>query len=212
MHRKHLLTAVLVLALLAAALLQGCGSAKVHSRDYYTLFYALTDQERLHPQPAHPQVLRVRDFTVELAYDRQEIVYRYSPYQLEFYNYHQWVTKPQKMLTEMCWRHLRHANVFRDVTRSLKETLPEYELEATVQNIEEFDSDPEWYAHLAMTFRLIDYKTRAVVWHYSFDERRKVHNQSVVYVVRALSQILEERMGVVVGQLDTFLTGLQGAP
>jgi ABC-type uncharacterized transport system auxiliary subunit len=195
-------TLALCLVALAAA---ACGSSKVRSRSYYTLAYALTDEERLAPAPRVPVMLRVKELDVELSYDRQPIVYRYSPYQLEFYQYHQWIAKPQRMLTELIYKHLKHANVFRQVTTSLKEGLPDYELEGQVRNIEEFDSDTEWSAHLAMTLQVVDTRTRRLVWRHDFDQRRKVFNHDVIYVVRALSQILEEEMGRVAPSLEAAL-------
>ncbi len=202
---------LLALCVLAGAL-AACGSSKMHSRSYYTLAYALTDEERLAPEPRVPVMLRVKELDVELSYDRQPIVYRYSPYQLEFYNYHQWIAKPQRMLTELVYKHLKHANVFRQVTTSLKEGLPDYELEGQVRNIEEFDSDTEWSAHLAMTLQVVDTKTRRLVWKHAFDQRRKVFNHDVIYVVRALSQILEDEMNRAVPSLEAALAADLQAP
>lgn len=194
------------LALLALGLvLAACGSSKMHTRAYYTLAYALTDEERLAPEPRVPVMLRVKELDVDLSYDRQPIVYRYSPYQLEFYQYHQWIAKPQRMLTELIYKHLKHTGVFRQVTTSLKEGLPDYELEGQVRNIEEFDSDTEWFAHLAMTLQAVDTRTRRVIWKHEFDQRRKVFHHDVIYVVRALSQVLEEEMNRVAPALEAAI-------
>lgn len=177
----------------------GCSSSKLKSRAYYTLSYTMADDgdetgEDGKGRVRLPVVLRVKEFDVELSYDRQQIVYRYSPYQLEFYNYDHWVAKPHRMLSELVYKHIKHEDRFQHVTRTVREALPDYELEALVRNIEEFDSDTEWFAHLAMTFRLVNYKTREVVWRYEFDRRKKVYTHEVIYVVRALSQIIDEEM------------------
>jgi len=206
-RRPALLVAAALLGALGA--LSACGSAKVRARSYYTLAYALSDDERVAETPTVPAVVRVREFDTELSYDRQQVVYRFSPYQLEFYNYHLWVAKPHRIVTEMVYKHLKHTNLFQQITLTVKEAIPDYEIDATVQAIEEFDSDTEWYAHLAMTFRVVDYKTRRIVWRHEFDKRKKVFHHDVIYVVRALSQILEEEMAVIVkGSSDAIAADL----
>lgn len=202
----------LLLVMLGLALAAACGSTKMRSRAYYTLAYALTDEEHLSPEPRVPVMLRVKELDVELSYDRQPIVYRFSPYQLEFYQYHQWIAKPQRMLTELVYKHLKHAGVFAQVTTSLKEGLPDYELEGQVLGIEEFDSDTEWFAHLAMSFRLVENKSRRLVWKHDFDQRKKVFNHDVIYVVRALSQILEDEMARLVPELEAVIVADRVAP
>ena len=62
--------------------------------------------------------LHVHQLEIAPAYDRERIVYRYSPYEFRYYNYMLWAAKPQKMLTDLMVRHLEHAGLFAEVSIS----------------------------------------------------------------------------------------------
>lgn len=203
LQARHIRLALLAATSILVTAPLGCsfGNTKVRTRNYYTVTYPLSTVPVIEDGPRHEASLRIKEFDVDLAYDRQQVVYRYSPYQLEFYNYHSWIAKPHKMLSELVFKHLKHVELFRVVTSNLRDGVPDYELEGLVRAIEEFDSDTEWFAHLAISLRLVERRGGRVVWTYAFDERKKVFNHSVIYVTRALSEIFEEQMARVVAEI-----------
>lgn len=186
-----------------------CGS--VPQRQYFTLSYPMTEDRSTESRPPlHPLRLRLKPFTATLPYDRPHIVYRQSPYLFQYYAYRLWASKPQHMLREIVERHLLASRLVSEVEREYGEHPPDYELGADVEAIEEFDSGDVWYAHLAMRFELIRFRDKKVVWRGRFDRRREVHKKEPVYVVRALSAILEEEMSRVVAELDHVLSSERG--
>ncbi len=187
----------------------GCGS--VPQRQYFTLSYPLTEDRATESRPPlHPLRLRLKPFTSTLPYDRPQIVYRQSPYLFQYYAFRLWASKPQHMLREIVGRHLLASRLVADVEREYGEHLPDYELGAEVEAIEEFDSGDVWYGHLAMRFELIRFRDKAVVWRGHFDRRRVVHKKEPVHVVRALSAILEDEMRRAVAELDHVLSAERG--
>lgn len=186
-----------------------CGS-DIPEKHYYSMSYPLPIVENI-PGAGYKydNVLRIKKFDVSMAYDRPQIVYRYSPYKLKYYNYQLWIGRPQKILRNMVFRHLYSVHMFKVVTKELSQ-VPDYELKAEIEGIEEYDSGDVWYAHLAMNFKLIDFKDKQVLWVYSFDRREKVFNQKPVYVVKVLSNIMKEEMDGVIHQLDVFLSEQSG--
>ena len=175
--------------------------------------YPLTEDRATDRRPPlHPVRLRLRPFTSTLPYDRPQIVYRQSPYLFQYYAFRLWASKPQHMLREIVERHLLASRLVQDVEREYGEHPPDYELGAEVVAIEEFDSGDVWYGHLAMRFELMRFRDKTVLWRGHFDRRRVVHKKEPIYVVRALSQILEDEMRRIVAQLDSVLSSERGVP
>ncbi len=49
----------------------------------------------------------------------------------------------------------------------------------------------------------------AQVWDYSFDQRKQVFQEDMVYTIRGLSSILQAQMDVVVNQIDSLFYTMQ---
>lgn len=188
---------------LLAALTAGSGCSSAPERQYFGISYTLAKEDAL-SKPRFPVTLRIKEPGIVLAYDRPQIVYRYDPYRFKYYNYKFWVAKPQQMLAEIVHRHLKHANLFDEVSLSFQRQVPQYELEGEIAAIEEYDSGDKWYAHLALSFRLVRFEDRQVIWTFGFDETREVFNKEPVYVVRAMSELVDEQMVL-------FLEGIEKA-
>lgn len=201
--------AVWALLLVLAAGAAACASTP--TRRYYTLSYPLDRDPATESRPAlHPVQLRIRPFRGGMAYDRPQIVYRQSPYEFQYYVYQFWAAKPQRMLRELVQGHLESTRLVAEVTRDYGERLPDYELVAEVLAIEEYDSGPVWYGHLAMRFELVRFSDKMPLWNYHFDRKRKVSEKQPVYVVRTLSEILADEMARVTAELDRVISSDRG--
>lgn len=188
--RKHLNRWWLV----GVTLLLSCSSAP--ERQYFGIAYSLSD---VAPETTalFPVTLRVVEPEIRLAYDRPQIVYRFDPFRFKYYNYKFWVAKPQQMIGELIHRHVQFANLFKETSLVYQRTVPDYELQGEIEAIEEYDSGDTWYAHLAMSLRLVRFSDRTIVWSYRFDRKKEVFNKEPVYVVRGMSELMEEEMATV---------------
>jgi ABC-type uncharacterized transport system auxiliary subunit len=196
--------AVLGLALLGSCVWGACSSVPEYT--YFTMAYSLLPQEESKTPVAGS--LRIRDLEITPAYDKDKMVYRFSPYQFQYYNYMLWAVKPNKMVSELVVRHMEHVGLFKVVSRDYGEARPDYELSGTLEAIEELDSGDEWFAHLAFSLRLTRYRDEVVIWSRRVDAKKRVYNKAPVYVVKALSQLMEEQMGQVVEELRVHLAKL----
>ena len=199
-----LAVSVIGLALLGSGFLGACSSVPEYT--YFTMAYSLLPQDETKTPVAGS--LRIRDLEITPAYDKDKIVYRFSPYQFQYYNYMLWAVKPNKMVSELIVRHMEQVGLFKVVSRDYGETRPEYELSGTLEAIEELDSGDEWFAHLAFSLRLTRYRDEVVIWSRRVDAKKRVYNKAPVYVAKALSQLMEEQMGQVVEELRVMLAKL----
>jgi ABC-type uncharacterized transport system auxiliary subunit len=202
--------AAVFLMLAAACLgLGGCFFAKPAETKYYVLDYLPTPPaERLSKGP-YPFVVRMRDPNIAEAYRRSQIVYRQSANQMQFYNYHLWAVDPDRMIADLAMKHLKAARLFDNVTRTIESYAPDYFMSLDIQAIEEYDAKEQWYAHLAIEYQLEDAKTNQIVWKRVYDLRKTVAQQEPVYVVRALSYLLETINDRMVKELDVVLDELK---
>jgi uncharacterized lipoprotein YmbA len=191
--------------------LGGCGSVPL--KQYYTLNYLPSSQrERLNPTP-YPCIVRLRDFNIEEAYDRPQIVYRQSPFQLQYDYYRAWAVKPARMVTDLVYKHLVTAGLVSNVVRRFDEgPKPEFELSGMIEALDEYDSQELWFAHIALRMTLTKVADGSVVFVKRFDLRKRVFEHKPENVIRELSSLLEYIMTQAVRDMDAKLAGEYGIP
>lgn len=184
-----------------AVVLAGCFGGSNPPRTFFSLQYPVADAAKAYQGPTWPFILRIKRVDIKLAYDKQEIVYRTSPYEFQYYWFKLWAAKPQKMIAELIADHLTRAGVVSEVTTKILERLPDYELVGEIVAIEELDADEVWFAHLAMRLTMTRYADGQAIWTYAFDQRKRVHEREPVFVVKAMSALLEEQLRIVTVQV-----------
>lgn len=181
-----------------------CG--KITVKKYYILNY---DPEplatRLHNGP-YPYSIRVKEFEIEQAYSKLPIVYRKSPFELQYYHYRVWAVKPTRMISDVIHKHLAATGLVGHVIRRLNEgKSPDYEISGRIEAIEEYDSDEVWFAHLALRIQLVRTKDNRTIYLRHFDRRKQVHIHDPEYVIRELSQIMDYIMTQALHDMDVVL-------
>jgi len=185
-------------------LFQDC--AKMPVKQFYLLNYEPGYlKDRLSPSP-YPCSMRIKDFDIERAYAKRQIVYRKSPYELQYYFYREWAVNPTLMITDIIQKHLAATSIVSKVVRRMDEgTPPDYELSGTIEAIEEYDSEQIWFAHIAMRVTLSKVKENKTIYFRRFDKRKKVYQHEPEYVIRVMSQILDYIVSQSIQDIDRIL-------
>ena len=208
--------ALCVLIAVCAVGLELVGCAAPPSKRYYTLNYLPTPPADRTQQGPYPYVVRLRELDIEEAYARPQIVYRKSPFELEYYYYRVWAVKPTRMLTDLIQKHLLAANLVSSVVRRYDEGgKPDYELSGTIEAIEEYDSEQVWFAHLALHLKLTRITDGKVLYSRRFDHRKRVFENKPDYVIKEMSMVTEHVLNQLVRDLDMVLAreiGLSTSP
>jgi ABC-type uncharacterized transport system auxiliary subunit len=173
----------------------GCSSifGKATVKQYYVLNYvaASPDNPAVARAP-YPFTVRIRDFDIEEAYARPQIVYRQNPFELLYYTSKLWAVKPNRMVTDLVRKQIISSGLVSHVVRRYDEGLdPDFELSGLIEAIEEYDSDQLWFAHLSLRLTLTRTSDGRVMYARQFDSRKKVFRYSPEAVVQELSAILE---------------------
>jgi uncharacterized lipoprotein YmbA len=200
--------------LIAAAWLSvftGCMSSA--GKKYYQLFLPLTPdaaagENSAVPAPRFDKVLMIVPVDIEDIYNDYRVVYRTSPYQLNYYSYHFWIKKPDKLVRDAIRDYLSANRVFKGVITDFAGLDPDLLLKAAVRVIEEVDSPGPWYAHLKMDIVVKNFKSGKTVLSHSFNRQKQLPIKRVEQMPIAVSRILKEELDTVIEKLDR----LQAAP
>lgn len=183
--KKHLIA---ISALATLVVLTGCGGA-VKYPNYYTLNMQAPDdppvQEGVHAS------LAIREFRSP-AYLRQgAIVYKTSPEQIGFYNYHRWAIDPREFVTNSVTEHLRASGNFAQVKLYDGRSDIDYVLTGRLEKLEEIDYQGGVKVEVAISAQMTSFSSGATVWSNSVSEVGTVERRDVPAIVAEMNATMD---------------------
>ena len=183
MKKKLMIASVLK----ALVILSGCATVKYPN--YYTLHV---------PTPPDPPAqanlhasLAVREFRSPTYLRQGAIVYKTSPEQIGFYNYHRWATDPRDFVTNAVVDRLRASGTFTQVKTYDGRADISYVLSGRLDKLEEIDYDGGVKVEVALSAEMVQLSTGATVWTNSVSEVGQVDKRDVPAVVAEMSNTME---------------------
>jgi len=188
MNMKKRRTAIcFVLATLI--ILAGCGGAAKYP-NYYTLHI----QPPVDP-PAQQGVrtsLAVREFRSPTYLRQGAIVYKTSPEQIGFYNYHRWAVDPREFLTNAVAEHLRASGNFTQVKLYDGRSDIDYVLSGRLEKLEELDYGGGGIkVEVAISAQMVNLANGTTVWSNAVSEVGTVDKRDVPTVVAEMNRTME---------------------
>ena len=174
--------------LIALTTLAGCGGA-VKYPNYYALHI---------PPPPDPPVqegvrasLAVREFRSPTYLHQGAIVYKTSPEQIGFYNYHRWAVDPREVVTNAVTDRLRASGNFTQVKPYDGRSDVDFVLSGRIEKLEEVDYESGVKVEVAITAQMTNLSTGAAVWTNTVDELGTVAQRDVAAVVSEMNRTME---------------------
>lgn len=184
--KKHPISVCLTLA--ALIVLMGCGGAAKYP-NYYTLHV---------PPPPDPPAqegvhacLGVREFRSPAYLHQGAIVYKTSPEQIGFYNYHRWAVDPRDFVTNAVAERLRASGKFTQVKLYDGHPDIDYVLSGRLEKLEEVDYDGGVKVEVAISAQMTNLATGTTVWTNEVSEVGTVGQRDVPAVVAAMNATTE---------------------
>jgi ABC-type uncharacterized transport system auxiliary subunit len=141
------------------------------------------------PADAAPTLV-LEPLAAEEAYQDERIVYRASPYRLDYYNYHRWSAPPGMMVSGYLEQALKQSGKFRGVVRELADGAPVV-LGGRLIAIEEIDESPtRWLGRVSVELTLKDAMSGEVLWVRELTETEPLTEQTQEGLARALSKAM----------------------
>jgi len=168
--------------------LAGCGGA-VKYPNYYTL--------NVPPPPDPPAQegvrasLAVREFRSPTYLRQGAIVYKTSPEQIGFYNYHRWAADPREVVTNAVTERLRASGNFTQVKPYDGRSDIDYVLSGRIEKLEEVDYEGGIKVEVAISAQMTNLATGAAVWTNTVDEVGTVGQRDVPAVVSEMNRTME---------------------
>jgi len=200
MTTKRLMTACLIAT---ALLMSGC-AGKVRYPNYYSLALAPTRQPAVND--AHQSAtLAVRRFDTP-AYLRQgRIVYRQTPEEVGFYEYHRWAYDPGVVVTTGVIDSLRSAKLFSVVEPYAGQEHPDYLLSGRLERLDEVDYKSGVQVEVKLSAQLVNVRTGASVWAGAVTQTSEVSDRNVNSVVVAMSHAVQGGIDQLVADMEKRL-------
>jgi ABC-type uncharacterized transport system auxiliary subunit len=187
--KKH--TMAVLITLLAVIALVGC-AGKIKYPAYYT--FNLPSP----PDPPAPEgtkaTLAVREFRSPVYLRQGPIVYRTSPEQIGFYDYHRWAVDPREFLTNAVIERLRASGRFAQVRAYDGHSDMEYVLSGRLEKLEEVDYEGGTKVEVAISAQMTNTASGATIWANDVSETGTVEGRDVPAVVSAMNRTMDHAM------------------
>ncbi len=173
---------------LVVSTLMGC-AGKVRYPSYYTLnLPSPPDPPR---QESARSVLAVREFRSP-AYLRQgSLVYRRSPEEVGFYNFHRWAVDPREFVTNAIKEHLQASGNFAQVRNYDGHSDFDYVMTGRLERLEEVDYDGGIKVAVAISAQMTSLASGATVWTNEVSETGTVEGRDIPAVVSEMDRTLD---------------------
>jgi len=203
--RAARLAVTLVLAALAA-----CGG-KIPPTSYYVLDLPAPEAK---PPDALPYTAVVMPFRGSEMLLQDRIVYRESPSQVGFYEYHRWAEDPRTTILRSLLNQLRANGAFDRVVPFEGRTNVDYVIRGRLEQLEEIDYGGSVTVQVKVSAQLIDAGTNRPVWSDTAEATGPVSNAEVRAVVEQMSSAVRTAVSRLAEGINTHLrsTAAQSAP
>jgi ABC-type uncharacterized transport system auxiliary subunit len=114
-------------------------------------------------------------------------VYRPSPEEVAFYEYHRWAMDPRQAIKQYLEDGLRAQSLFQSVTVHERGSETAYLLSGNIERFEEVDQGRDVLAVCTISAQLLDTRTRSVVWSHTESKTVPVEKRDIRGVVSSLS-------------------------
>jgi ABC-type uncharacterized transport system auxiliary subunit len=194
------------LALIGALAISACGSARYPA--YYTLHFEPSTQA-----PASERqigTLAIKELRCPEYLCEGRLVYRPTPAEVGFYQYHRWASSPRAMIVQYLAERVRARSLFVSVAEDESRLATDFVLSGTLERLEEADDGRQVAAVCTISAQL---STRAgvVVWSGTAAEGVPVQQRDMAGVVNSMATAVRATVDRLVTDMELEL-GRGAAP
>jgi ABC-type uncharacterized transport system auxiliary subunit len=173
-----------VVALTGVLVLAGCGSVR-YPTSYVLNFPRPVSQAA--PSNGALGPVAIREFRCPEYLSEGRIVYRSTPEEVGFYEYHRWAMDPREAITQYLEDALRAQSLFQSASVHEHGSDAAYVLSGNIERLEEVDQGREVSTICTISAQVEDARTRSVVWSRTASETVPVEKRDIAGVVSSLS-------------------------
>jgi ABC-type uncharacterized transport system auxiliary subunit len=204
-RREHAVRAAL--AFIGALAISACGSARYPA--YYTLHLEPSTQA-----PASTRgsgTLAIKELRCPEYLCEGRLVYRPTPAEVGFYQYHRWASSPRAMIAQYLAERVRARALFVSVAEDESRLATDFVLSGTLERLEETDDGRQVAAVCTISAQLVGTRAGVVVWSGTAAERVPVQQRDMAGVVNGLATAVRATVDRLVTDMELEL-GRGAAP
>jgi ABC-type uncharacterized transport system auxiliary subunit len=148
----------------------------------------------------------VREFGSPAYLHQGAIVYRTSPEQVGFYQYHRWAVDPREFVTNAIIDHLRASGKFAAVRAYDGRSDVDCILGGRLEKLEEVDYEGGVRVEVALSAQITDLRSGKTVWANAASESARVEKRNVPAVVAEMSQAMDGAIQKLLASLTVSTT------
>jgi ABC-type uncharacterized transport system auxiliary subunit len=118
-------------------------------------------------------------------------VYRSSPEEIGFYDYHRWAADPRQFVTTAIADRIRARGNFTEVTVYDGRSHADYIITGRLEKLEEVDYESGVKVDVALSAQMTDIRTGTTVWANSTSDVESVVQRNVPAVVSGMSHAMD---------------------
>jgi len=180
----------------------GCGRARFPA--YYTLH--VPPAVDVPSEAAGRPSLAVREFRSPEYLRQGAIVYRTSPEQVGFYQYHRWAVDPREFVTNAIIDRLRATGRFAEVRAYDGRADVDLVFSGRLEKLEEVDYEGGVRVEVALSAEITDHRADKTVWANAASESTQVEKRNVPAVVADMSQAMDRAIQKLLASLTVSTT------
>ena len=189
--------------LIAAGALYLASCAASPEIRYFRVEYPLARSTADGPLPV---TLGIARLGASEPYHQERIIFRTSPYQVQYYTYDRWESPPVEMVNDRLLEHFAARGRFQRVMPWRRGETLDYRLEARLRRFEELDEAYGWYGLVEMEYEVVARDGRSL-WRGVTSQRVRAEARNPEGTVEALSRGLQAALDEVVTKTAAALRG-----
>src|ERR1700761_3565351 len=193
---------VQAMVMIGALMVFVCGcSGRIKYPSYYTLSIAPAVQPS--PESAQPSVTIAVQRFITPPYLRQgRIVYRESPNEVNFYEYHRWASDLGAAITTALVEGLRSPSRIALEEPAYNKDQSDYVLSGKLEELDEIDFEGEVKVAAKVSAKLKDSRTGFILWSGGVHRETTVDRRDVDDVARQMSNALQASVNELLGSVE----------
>jgi ABC-type uncharacterized transport system auxiliary subunit len=194
------------LALLLLVLTSCALNNEIKPNNYYILDYnANFEKPELKQAKPFPVTLQVNEAAISRAYERNQIVVKYSFSRISYLQHDLWASKLYESITNLVLQRIQRYNIFQRADSDFLGGVPTYEMDITVNSMERLDYANNKRAHLALTFNFRGVHSEKVIFTHTADVEKVLYDDRVETLVVSLNDLLMQETDAFCAKVIRYL-------
>lgn len=195
---------VYLIALWLGSLVVLTGCASVPPTHYYT-FQPVPVIAREPSSPRYSASIGVEAYEAETPYQQDRIVFRKSPYEVNFYEYHRWLRPPTELVTEQVQKLLRTSELFQQVHEYTYDSTPDYLLRGRILLFDQWYNGKGSSVQIGIHYQFVEVAQERILWSDVIETTATVPTLDIVETVKGFESAVQENISHALASIEKVL-------